>query len=104
MSWRESFHIRKSRSRRLKIHLKKQKVPNRVVVQVIRNSGMDFQTVCRTAENEMALLDSIVEGPDTEMIPGAEQLSSGVIPNCKRKVADQVFDTLLAPSLVSIEN
>src|SRR6185369_2624108 len=41
---------------------------------------------------------------NSEMIAGAEKTLPAIIPNCKCEVAKQVFDAIIAPPFVSMED
>ena len=38
------------------------------------------------------------------MIASAEETLPAIVPDCECEVADEVFDTVVAPGLVSVEN
>jgi hypothetical protein len=65
---------------------------------------VETQRIQRVAEIKVIGNVCVEKRLDAEVIARAEKTLQPAVPNCKREVADEVFDAVFAPRFVSVKD
>src|SRR4029077_15095170 len=86
------------------IHVEKQKVSDRQLIQLGRDIGMHAHTIQRIAEDQGFTGSKIIEELDTHLIASATDSTETSVPDRECKVAEQMVDAMFSKGVVGVQD
>ena len=103
MRRRQALDVSKRSGARILIEVEKEKVADRLVIQLTRHVRVEANAIQRVAEDQDVADLRVIEGLDPKVVPSTEQAPPGTIPNRKREIPYQVLQAVFAPCFVGSE-